>query len=60
MPSPNKGEKRDDFISRCMSSDKSGKSFPDRSQRYAFCMSQFNRKGKSAYKNSGEKKIDLD
>ena len=47
MPSPKQGESRDDFIARCMSSEKSNKSFPDRSQRYAFCMSTFNRKGKS-------------
>lgn len=51
MPSPNKREKRDDFISRCMSDDKSNKSFPDRSQRYAFCVSQFNTKGKSKEEN---------
>jgi hypothetical protein len=47
MPEPNKNEKRDDFISRCMSDDKSNKSFPDRSQRYAFCISQYKNKYKS-------------
>ena len=37
MPSPRKNEKRKDFIKRCMSSEKSKKSFPDIDQRYAFC-----------------------
>jgi hypothetical protein len=43
MPKPNKGESRKDFIQRCMSSQEANKDFPDRRQRYAFCISQFNR-----------------
>ena len=41
MPSPRKGEMRKDFIARCMADSKSTKDFPDRDQRYAFCMNTF-------------------
>jgi len=48
MPSPNKGESQNDFISRCMSSNESQNSFPDQKQRTAFCHSQWKNKGKSS------------
>jgi len=49
MPAPKKGEKQNDFVSRCMSSEESKRSFPDTKQRVAFCNSQWRRKGKGAY-----------
>ena len=43
MPQPNKNEKKDDFIQRCMSDEESIKSFPDEKQRYAVCNSKWNK-----------------
>lgn len=44
MPRPRKGEKRRDFISRCMSDDEAKRDFPDQAQRSAFCHSQWERR----------------
>jgi len=44
MPSPNEGEQQAKFISRCMSDEKAKKSFPDQTQRVAFCQSQWQSK----------------
>ena len=41
MPSPNKGEKEEAYMQRCMGSDKTNKDFPDQKQRYAFCASEW-------------------
>ena len=40
LPKRNEDESRENFISRCVSSDKIKKEFPDQSQRVAVCMSQ--------------------
>ena len=40
LPEKNKDEKSKDFISRCMSSDKMQKEFPDGGQRMAVCLKQ--------------------
>lgn len=40
MPSPNKGEKGDDFLSRCMANPTMTKDYPDNAQRYAVCQAQ--------------------
>lgn len=40
LPDRNEDESRENFISRCMSSDKIAKEFPDRDQRLAVCMSK--------------------
>jgi len=40
MPDRRKGERRDDFVSRCMSSGEAKRDFPDDEQRLAFCMSR--------------------
>ena len=37
MPQPIKGEKKETYISRCMSDEESVGSFPDEDQRYAVC-----------------------
>jgi hypothetical protein len=47
MPSPKDGEKRKDFIYRCMSSQESINTFPDSRQRAAFCYSQWSGMGSS-------------
>jgi HK97 family phage prohead protease len=39
MPSPNAGESRDDFVSRCMGDDGMNEEYPDQSQRAAVCHS---------------------
>lgn len=59
MPSPRKGETKKDFVSRCMSSDKSIKSFPNSLQRVAFCYSQFESKGEHIF-NKAESAYDID
>lgn len=40
MPSPNKGEKSDDFLARCMGDAVMNKDYPDNAQRYAVCNAQ--------------------
>jgi len=42
LPTPNEGEAKNDFVSRCMSS--TAKEFPDQKQRAAVCNSQFKKK----------------
>lgn len=44
LPTPNKGEKQDAFISRCMSNDTMKSDFEDHEQRLAVCFSQFGKK----------------
>jgi len=44
IPSPNKGEKKEDFISRCMGDAAVGKEYPDNEQRAAVCYSQWKKK----------------
>jgi hypothetical protein len=48
LPTPNKNEKEDSFVSRCMSNDTMKKEFPDNDQRLAVCEKQFS---KASYKN---------
>ena len=47
IPKPNKGEKKDEFISRCMGDSTMNKDFPDNSQRYAICIGQFGKQEKA-------------
>jgi len=52
IPKPNKGEKKDDFISRCMGNSVMTKEYGDEKQRYAVCNSAWeNRNKKSENKN---------
>jgi hypothetical protein len=55
MPSPRKGETRDKFISRCMGSGESRRTFPDQKQRAAFCFSQWRNKDSKAVKSQVKK-----
>ncbi|MCK5612913.1 hypothetical protein KAR91_64160 [Candidatus Pacearchaeota archaeon] len=45
MPEPRKDETKDEFISRCMDSDESKRSFPDNDQRFAVCNSTWREAG---------------
>ena len=53
LPTPKKGQKEEAFISSCMASPTMNKEYPNQKQRYAICLSQFNRKKKKA-KASGQ------
>ncbi len=46
LPKPRKGEKKDAFISRCMSNEEAKREFPQQ-QRLAVCHTQWRRKNKS-------------
>lgn len=48
MPSPRKGETRDEFLSRCMADGEARSDFPDEDQRFAFCNSQWDRRDNAA------------
>lgn len=41
LPKPSLGESADEFVGRCVSDDKVTSEFPDRDQRVAVCISQF-------------------
>lgn len=47
LPTPNKGEKQSDFISRCMGNDSMNSEFPDNKQRAAVCYSQWKKSKKT-------------
>jgi HK97 family phage prohead protease len=44
MPEPGASESREDFLQRCMSDPEAREDFPDDDQRYAFCLSQWERR----------------
>lgn len=48
MPKPNKNEPKDEFLKRCMSDAEANNSFPNQSQRYAFCNSQWDNRNKDS------------
>lgn len=52
-PSPRKGEKKKDFMSRCMKDRESRRTFPKRGQRFKFCESQWERKKNSIMSAKG-------
>lgn len=47
LPIPNKNEKENDFISRCMGSDVIQNDFDDQKQQLAVCYSQWDRKNET-------------
>ena len=59
MPSPRKGEKEKDYISRCMSSEEAKRDFPDSKQRVAFCHSKWENNSKGAYEYEDPKTGEL-
>ncbi len=48
IPSPRKGQSKNDFISSCMSDDVMNSEFSDSKQRYAICISKWEEKTKNA------------
>lgn len=48
LPTPNNGEKKSDFVARCMSSDIIKKDFKDNAQKLAVCYRQFEEAKKEA------------
>lgn len=50
IPTPKPNQEESDFIGACMSSKSMNEDYPNQKQRYAICISQFNRKKK---KNEG-------
>ena len=55
LPTPRSGEKRNDFVSRCMSNSEAKRDFPENDQRLAVCFSQL-RKSKGG--NPPSKNVD--
>lgn len=41
LSTPNKNERRKEFLSRCMDSETMNREYPKADQRYAVCVSQF-------------------
>ena len=57
IPSPNKGEGKDKFMSRCMGNPTMNKEYSDNKQRYAVCQSKWSEKkkrSKGSYEVGGE------
>lgn len=55
LPTPSPGEPLDDFISRCVADPQSLADFPDRNQRIAVCISQFEDKAEEKQLNRRER-----
>lgn len=55
LPSPNKDEKRKNYLDRCMGDSVMNKDFPDRSQRFAVCNSLWEKKAVAKLSESLEK-----
>lgn len=47
IPKPRNSENRDDFIGRCMGDDTMMRDFTSQAQRFAVCLSSWERRGKS-------------
>lgn len=52
LPEPKKDETEDDFMDRCLSNENVNKEFPDKNERYGFCITRWERAKES--KNSQE------
>tara|TARA_R110000765_G_scaffold47428_1_gene97416 strand:- start:283 stop:453 length:171 start_codon:yes stop_codon:yes gene_type:complete len=51
LPTPNKEEPKDAFISRCIETEIMSQDFPNLTQRIAVCVSQWDNKDKPKTKN---------
>lgn len=60
IPTPNKDEDKNSFVSRCMSNDTMEKEYKDNDQRVAICLTQFRRKNPKASVFNEDGKIILD
>ena len=47
LPTPNKDESQDDFLSRCMGDGLMNEEYPDDDQRHAVCQGQWDKKDDS-------------
>ena len=56
MPTPNKGETKDEWMGRCMGSEEQRKTFPDSKQRAAVCISKWEKHIKESSKDEDEEK----
>lgn len=45
MPHPRKDETKEKFVDRCMGNPEANRSFPNQSQRFAFCQSRWSKEG---------------
>lgn len=52
MPYPKEGEKKEDYISRCMKSEEMNKKHPEQKERAAVCFSFWENKDKKKDKGS--------
>jgi hypothetical protein len=57
LPTPNKDESKDAFISRCAGNDTMNNEFPDQDQRLAVCYSQWREKKENKVKKVKEQNI---
>lgn len=48
MPEPGQSESREDWLDRCMADSEAVSEFPDAEQRFAFCVSRWDSRGKSS------------
>lgn len=54
LPTPRKGEKKDEFVSRCMGDEEARRTFPDQQQRAGVCYSQWTGKHGKENLTAGE------
>lgn len=59
LPAPRKGEKKKDFISRCMGNSTMNNEFPKQAQRFKVCQSQWNKKQKGEVAKCFEHEIHI-
>jgi len=59
LPRPKKSESKDDFIERCMGNETMNKEYPDSDQRYAVCLTQWDKKEGKQTENIIEKRTFL-
>ena len=52
IPKPRPSEQRDDYIGRCMGDDTMIQDFSSQAQRFAVCLSTWNRRDKSEDKDN--------
>lgn len=56
LPTPKKGENKDEFMERCMSSEIMQDEYPDEKQRYAICLTQWESKEDKSMAKSIERR----
>ena len=62
LPSPEKNQKQNEFVSSCMSDETMRKEFPNSKQRAAVCYSQFSKKkdkSKASWKDHNDDNFNI-